>query len=82
MPRPNPFGLTGVASEDLSLAGLGRNTMNMGGLGDMLRKQRDDETEEEKRKRRLGLSKLQQTGSLAVQSLCGPGGFGGGSASR
>jgi hypothetical protein len=58
------FGATGVASP---AAG------NTGGLGDMLGKQVGDETEEEKLRRRLGVSVLQQGGvmSPAGRSLFG-----------
>lgn len=45
------------------------------GLGNMLQDQTDDETEEEKRKKRLGLSATQ---SLAAQQLFGPGAGGAG----
>jgi hypothetical protein len=44
------FGRTGVAAVDAS---------NNGGLGDILKNQVEDETEDEKRKRMLGLSPLQ-----------------------
>ena len=60
MPVRSPFGLSGVASTDLSM-----------GMGDALRGQVDAETEEERRRRLLGLS-AQQGGSLAAQSLFGP----------
>jgi hypothetical protein len=53
------FGRTGVAS-----AGPG----NTGGLGDMLNQQVGDETDEEKRRKQLGLSITQ---SPAMQSLLG-----------
>lgn len=56
--------LTGSSTGDL---GLGGN----GGLGDMLSNQVGEETDEEKLRRRLGLSVTQQPGSLAVQSLFG-----------
>jgi hypothetical protein len=78
MPR-SPFGLTGVASADLSLSNLLgglRGNMSLGGLGDALREQVGEETEEERRRKRLGLSATQQTGSLAVQNLFGGAGLG------
>jgi hypothetical protein len=43
------------------------------GLGDALTRQREDETEEEKRRKRLGLSQMSQ-GSPSVQQLLGMGG--------
>jgi hypothetical protein len=43
------------------------------GLGDALRGQQREETEEEKRKKRLGLSQLSQA-SPSVQQLLGMGG--------
>jgi len=45
------------------------------GLGSMLGNQQQDETEEEKRKRKLGMSPLTQN-SLAVQTLFGAGNTG------
>jgi hypothetical protein len=50
--------------------GIGMST-GVGGLGDMLSQQVGEETDEEKLRRRLGLSVTQQSGSLAVQSLFG-----------
>jgi hypothetical protein len=59
---------TGIASADLGLGS--------GGLGDMLRPQLADETEEEKRRRRLGLSPT--SFASAAQALgMGGGGLGG-----
>lgn len=52
-----PFGLTGVAATDL-------------GLGNSLGQQVKDETDEEKKKKKLGLSALQ---SPAAQMLLGNG---------
>jgi hypothetical protein len=60
--------LTGSASGDL---GIGMSTGVAGGLGDALGQQVGDMTEEEKLRKRLGLSVTQQSGSLAVQSLFG-----------
>ena len=61
MPARSPFGLSGVASTDLTM-----------GMGDALGAQVAGESEEERRRRLLGLSASQQTGSLAAQSLFGP----------
>ena len=61
MPAMNPLG---AASSDL-------------GLGGLLDKQTQDETEEEKRRKRLGLSPLAAT-SPAAQQLFGFGTTGGG----
>ena len=70
MPLPSKFGLTGVAATDLTM-GLGSRIPGaLGGLGDELRRQVGDETEDEKLRKRLGLS-ITQSGSLAVQSLFG-----------
>lgn len=64
--------LTGSASGDL---GIGMSTGVAGGLGNQLSQQVADETDEEKLRKRLGLSVTQQGGSLngsmAVQSLFG-----------
>jgi hypothetical protein len=65
----NPFGLSGVAATDLTM---GMGSARFMGAGDALRGQVDELTEEEKRKRALGLSTMQQTGSMAVSSLFGP----------
>lgn len=46
------------------------------GLGDMLSKQQQDQTEAEKRRKRLGLSQMSQA-SPSVQQLLGVGGTGG-----
>jgi hypothetical protein len=51
------FGATGIASPAVGNAGAG--------LGDMLGKQVADETDEEKLRRRLGVSALQQGGVLS-----------------
>lgn len=59
--------LTGSATGDL---GIGMST-GVSGLGDMLSKQVGEETDEEKLRKKLGLSATQQGGSLAVQSLFG-----------
>ena len=66
MPARSPFGLSGVATTDLTM-GLGDASS-----GNALRDQVGAETEEERRRRLLGLSVTQQTGSLAAQSLFGP----------
>lgn len=64
--------LTGSASGDL---GIGMSTGVAAGLGNQLSQQVGDETDEEKLRKRLGLSVTQQGGSLngsmAVQSLFG-----------
>jgi hypothetical protein len=56
------FGRTGVASGSPG---------NTGGLGDLLNQQVGDETDEEKRRRQLGLSVTQQGGSPAMTALLG-----------
>jgi hypothetical protein len=56
------FGRTGIASASPG---------NSGGLGDMLSQQVGEETEEERRKRMLGLSVTQSGASPAMQSLLG-----------
>ena len=71
MPARSPFGLSGVAASDLTM-GMGSAMNPMAGPGDMLRGQIDQETDEERRKRLLGLSQMQQGGSLAASSLFGP----------
>jgi hypothetical protein len=55
------FGRTGVASAGVSA----------GGLGDMLQNQVGEETDEEKRRKQLGLSVTQSGASPAMQSLLG-----------
>jgi hypothetical protein len=74
---PSPYGLTGVAATDLSGSG--------NGLGGLLQGQVRDETEEERKKRLLGLSQQQMSPfasqarapafgsqqSMAAQSLFG-----------
>jgi hypothetical protein len=56
------FGNTGIAS--------------VGGLGDALKQQVQDETEEQRRRRQLGLSQLSPTGgSPALRALMGMGGM-------
>lgn len=66
--------LTGSASGDLGM-GIGMSTGVAGGLGNQLGQQVEDMTDEEKLRKRLGLSVTQQggslNGSLAVQSLFG-----------
>jgi hypothetical protein len=61
------FGATGVASSPVS---------NTGGLGDQLNKQVADETDEEKLRRKLGFSVLQQ-GGAGMMSPAGRSLFGG-----
>jgi hypothetical protein len=56
------FGATGVASPAIG---------NTGGLGDQLGQQVGDEVDEEKLRRRLGLSVTQGGASPAMQSLLG-----------
>lgn len=78
MPAFNRLG--GSASNDLGIGMMsaGRSMTAGSGLGDALGKQVSDMTDEEKLRRRLGLSVTQSSGSLAVQSLFG--GVGGRSA--
>lgn len=52
---PNPYGMTGLAATDL-------------GFGDLLKGQVKDETDEEKRRRQMGMSPLQMP---AAQMLLG-----------
>jgi hypothetical protein len=61
------FGATGVASSPVS---------GSGGLGDQLNKQVADETDEEKLRRKLGFSVLQQ-GGAGMMSPAGRSLFGG-----
>jgi hypothetical protein len=61
------FGATGVASSPVG---------NTGGLGNQLSQQVNDETEEEQRRRKLGLSVLQSS-SAGVLSPAGRSLFGG-----
>lgn len=63
MPNSNPYGMTGFAAVDL-------------GLGDVLRHQVADETEEEKRKRQMGMSPLQMPASQFLLGGIGAGGRG------
>jgi hypothetical protein len=56
------FGATGVASPAVG---------NTGGLGNQLSQQVGDEVDEEKLRKRLGLSVTQQGSSPAMQSLLG-----------
>jgi hypothetical protein len=56
------FGRTGVAAV---------SPVSSGGLGDMLSNQVTDETDEEKLRRKMGLSVTQSGASPAMQSLLG-----------
>jgi hypothetical protein len=59
------FGRTGVASVDAD---------NPGGAGDLLRNQVTDETDEEKLRRKLGLSVTQSAGALSGLAGASPAG--------
>ncbi len=60
--------LTGSVTADL---GIGMATPGAGNLGGALQDQVKEETDDEKLRRRLGLSATQNGGSLAVQSIFG-----------
>jgi hypothetical protein len=71
MPMNNRLSPAGV-----SLFGNVPGVPSMGGLGDALRQQTDDELEQERKRRALGLSQLSPTGgSPALKALMGMGGM-------
>jgi hypothetical protein len=73
MPMNMNLSPAGRALFDFGRTGIGNS---MGGLGDTLKQQVQDETEEERKRRQLGLSQLSPAGgSPALKALLGMGGM-------